>query len=92
MFWQGPICLIILCDLHANHAMRFNTKLIHHSIISKNKNSGLLKPSLLPPLLPQQPVLSNHGLLTTVAYQLGPKEPVHYALEVGVVLGKGTVT
>lgn len=30
----------------------------------------------------QQPVLSNHGLLTTVAYQLGPGKPATYALEV----------
>lgn len=30
----------------------------------------------------QQPVKSNHGLLTTVAYKMGPDEPVHYALEV----------
>ena len=51
--------------------------------------------SLTPPsfsLLPQKPVFSNHGLLTTVAYQLGPKQPVHYALEVGVVLWVGIVT
>lgn len=26
--------------------------------------------------------MSNHGLLTTVAYQLGPGQPVAYALEV----------
>jgi glycerol kinase len=26
-------------------------------------------------------VPSTHGLLTTVAYQLGPEEPIHYALE-----------
>lgn len=28
------------------------------------------------------PVVSTHGLLTTVAYKLGPDEPTHYALEV----------
>ena len=27
--------------------------------------------------------MSHHGLLTTVAYQLGPNKPVTYALEVG---------
>ena len=30
----------------------------------------------------QQPVMSNNGLLTTVAYQLGPGKPVSYGLEV----------
>ena len=30
----------------------------------------------------QQVVMSNSGLLTTVAYQLGPGQPVYYALEV----------
>ena len=29
-----------------------------------------------------QPVISEHGLLTTVGYQLGPKQPAVYALEV----------
>lgn len=33
-------------------------------------------------LLPLQPVISDHGLLTTVAYKLGKDEPACYALEV----------
>lgn len=37
-------------------------------------------PSPLP-----QPVMSDHGLLTTVAYKLGKEEPACYALEVCVV-------
>ena len=28
------------------------------------------------------PVISRHGLISTVAYQLGPSQPAHYALEV----------
>ena len=36
----------------------------------------------------QEPVQSTHGLLTTVAYQLGPNAPVTYALEVTRRLGK----
>ena len=28
-----------------------------------------------------RPVQSSHGLLSTVAYQLGPNAPAHYALE-----------
>lgn len=34
-------------------------------------------------LLSLQPVISDHGLLTTVAYKLGKDEPACYALEVG---------
>ncbi|XP_014667701.1 PREDICTED: glycerol kinase-like isoform X2 [Priapulus caudatus] len=34
----------------------------------------------------QQPVISEHGLLTTVAYQLGRKQPVIYALEGSVAI------
>lgn len=30
-----------------------------------------------------QPILSENGLLTTVAYKLGPDQPTIYALEVG---------
>lgn len=33
-------------------------------------------------LLSPQPVISDHGLLTTVAYKLGRDEPACYALEV----------
>ena len=33
------------------------------------------------------PNLSYHGLLTTVAYQLGPHEPVYYALEGSIANG-----
>lgn len=33
---------------------------------------------------PFQPVESKHGLLTTVAYQMGKKKPVTYALEVSL--------
>ena len=33
------------------------------------------------------PTLSHHGLLTTVAYQLGPHEPVNYALEGSIANG-----
>ena len=29
-----------------------------------------------------KPVTSSHGLLTTVAYKLGPEEETYYALEV----------
>ena len=37
-----------------------------------------------------EPVFSKHGLLTTVAHQLGPKEPVSYALEGSIaVAGAG---
>lgn len=31
----------------------------------------------------EKPSFSSHGLLTTIAYQMGPKAKVHYALEVG---------
>ena len=34
-----------------------------------------------------RPVLSHHGLLATVGYQLGPKEPVYYALEGSIAVG-----
>lgn len=38
----------------------------------------------------EQPVVSTHGLLTTVCFQLGPKAPVTYALEGSVaVAGSG---
>lgn len=33
-----------------------------------------------------EPVKSEHGLLTTAAYQLGPKAPVHYALEGSIAI------
>lgn len=33
-------------------------------------------------LFSRQPVISDHGLLTTVAYKLGRDEPACYALEV----------
>lgn len=33
------------------------------------------------------PIFSHHGLLTTVAYQLGPHEPVYYALEGSIANG-----
>jgi len=32
-----------------------------------------------------QPVISKHGLLTTLGYKLGKNAPTHYALEVNVV-------
>ena len=31
-----------------------------------------------------RPVISKHGLLTTIAYKLGKDEPTHYALEVKI--------
>lgn len=34
------------------------------------------------PFLLLQPVMSDHGLLTTVAYKLGRDKPAFYALEV----------
>lgn len=33
-----------------------------------------------------QPVMSEHGLLTTIAYKLGKDKPAYYALEVNVVV------
>jgi len=36
-----------------------------------------------------QPQPSHHGLLTTVAYKLGPNAPVHYALEVRGIFSFG---
>jgi glycerol kinase len=36
-------------------------------------------------------VHSSHGLLTTVAYQLGPHAPVHYALEGSVAVAGAVV-
>uniref|UniRef100_A0A4W3GPM1 glycerol kinase n=1 Tax=Callorhinchus milii TaxID=7868 RepID=A0A4W3GPM1_CALMI len=35
----------------------------------------------------KKPIISKHGLLTTVAYQMGKKEPVFYALEGSVAIG-----
>lgn len=35
----------------------------------------------------EKPVMSGHGLLTTVAYQMGPSAPVTYALEGSVAIG-----
>lgn len=37
------------------------------------------------------PVISEHGLLTTVAYKLGKDEPAHYALEGSVAIAGGVV-
>jgi hypothetical protein len=37
---------------------------------------------LLPAATSTKPVFSSHGLLTTVAFQLGPQAPCVYALEV----------
>lgn len=37
------------------------------------------------------PVMSEHGLLTTVAYKLGKDEPAHYALEGSVAIAGGVV-
>lgn len=39
----------------------------------------------------QQPVMSRHGMLTTVGYQLGPQAPVVYALEGSVAIGGQSV-
>eukprot|EP00731_Ephydatia_muelleri_P009479 Em0005g65a len=39
----------------------------------------------------QQPVMSRHGMLTTVGYQLGPHAPVVYALEGSVAIGGQSV-
>lgn len=36
-------------------------------------------------------VRSTHGLLTTVAYQLGPKQPVTYALEGSIAIAGAAV-
>lgn len=49
-----------------------NTKLQSHHF-SCRLNSLLFSP---------QPVISDHGLLTTVAYKLGKDDPACYALEV----------
>ncbi|EEC03192.1 glycerol kinase, putative [Ixodes scapularis] len=38
-----------------------------------------------------QIVQSNHGLLTTVAYKLGPNRPVQYALEGSVAIAGAAV-
>lgn len=42
----------------------------------------MFDPSLMLSFVPLQPVMSNHGLLTTVAYKLGRHMPCCYALEV----------
>lgn len=34
-----------------------------------------------------RPVVSHHGLLATVGYQMGPREPVYYALEGSIAVG-----
>lgn len=39
----------------------------------------------------QEPVISEHGLLTTVAYQLGPSQPAVYALEGSVAIAGACV-
>jgi glycerol kinase len=39
----------------------------------------------------QRPVESDHGMLTTVGYQLGPSAPVYYALEGSVAIAGQTV-
>ncbi len=38
-----------------------------------------------------QPVLSNHGLLTTVGFKLGPHAPVVYCLEGSVAIAGAAV-
>ena len=38
-----------------------------------------------------QVVHSAHGLLTTVAYQLGPRAPVHYAIEGSVAVAGAVI-
>lgn len=53
-----------------------NTELQSHHF-SCRLNSLLFSP---------QPVISDHGLLTTVAYKLGKDDPACYALEVGFAL------
>ncbi len=37
-------------------------------------------------------VQSRHGLLTTVAYQLGPQKPPHFALEGSVAIAGAGIT
>nr|XP_039248079.1 glycerol kinase-like [Styela clava]XP_039248080.1 glycerol kinase-like [Styela clava] len=37
------------------------------------------------------PVTSSHGLLTTIAYKLGPDEPTHYALEGSIAVAGGII-
>lgn len=39
-----------------------------------------------------QNVTSDHGLLTTVAYQFGPDAPPHYALEGSVAIAGAAIT
>lgn len=39
----------------------------------------------------KKPVTSTHGLLTTVAYKLGPNEETHYALEGSIAVSGGIV-
>lgn len=38
--------------------------------------------TLVNPNSSSQPVMSEHGLLTTVAYKMGKDKPAYYALEV----------
>ena len=42
-------------------------------------------------LISQKPVMSHHGMLTTVAYQLGPSQQVTYALEGAVSIAGQSV-
>lgn len=37
------------------------------------------------------PIISTHGLLTTIAYKLGPDEPTYYAMEGSVAIAGGLV-
>jgi glycerol kinase len=39
-----------------------------------------------------QSVQSGHGLLTTLAYKLGPNQPAHYALEGSVAIAGAGIT
>lgn len=40
----------------------------------------------------EEPQESKHGLLTTIGYQLGPKEPPQYALEGSIAIGGAGVS
>jgi glycerol kinase len=39
-----------------------------------------------------EPILSSHGLLTTVGYQLGPNQPIVYALEGSIAIAGAAIT
>lgn len=63
-------------------AFSCETLVLRYEVQSLNFLSPTLHDCVTFPFLYAQPVMSDHGLLTTVAYKLGRDKPACYALEV----------